>query len=124
MVFRELRIGNLVDLYGSIATIQRSDFGHNNSGIAIVSGKPISLTKEWFIKLGFKELNNAYSYYINKDLYLVLNNNEFFMVSKEYEDNEHPFLYHPEVAHKLNIKHIHQLQNLYFALTGEELTIK
>jgi hypothetical protein len=23
-----------------------------------------------------------------------------------------------------HIKHVHQLQNLYFALTGEELTIK
>jgi hypothetical protein len=25
---------------------------------------------------------------------------------------------------KLILKHVHQLQNLYFALTGEELTIK
>ena len=24
----------------------------------------------------------------------------------------------------INIKYVHQLQNLYFALTGEELTIK
>ncbi len=24
----------------------------------------------------------------------------------------------------VNIKHVHQLQNLYFALTGKELTIK
>ena len=34
------------------------------------------------------------------------------------------FDYNNELDNQNNIKHVHQLQNLYFALTNEELTIK
>jgi hypothetical protein len=64
------------------------------------------LTEEWlkrcnfnFEKLGFKDLSVSYG----------ITSNEFHFYIGNY-------------AKKIN--YVHQLQNLYFALTGEELTIK
>jgi hypothetical protein len=74
--------------------------------------KPIPLTEEWLLKLEFIK-KNGYGF-IKKDLA----GNLFYSV----ETKEHfMFQYHNL---RIKIKHVHQLQNLYFALTGEELTLK
>lgn len=82
---------------------------------------PIPLTKEWLLKFGLTMIQwnprgkklNGYNIYINQKM-------EF-----HYEP-EHGF-YH-EINHMIKgrypIKHVHQLQNLYHALTGEELKEK
>lgn len=73
----------------------------------------VPLTEEWLLKFGFVKHGNENRYDISK----------------------HNLVYFPdvfEVAHKLNlnswrvpqIKHVHQLQNLYFALTQKELITK
>jgi len=67
----------------------------------------IPLSEEWLLKLGFEKENdfkhpNAPMYFINVRGKLTC------------------FLHN--LSHG-NIKYVHQLQNLYFALTGEELTI-
>ena len=79
--------------------------------------EPIPLTEEWLVKFGFEndkkglilEFKN-YSY-----SYLWFNNNsgQLRLVSEGGK-----FLTHD------NLKYVHQLQNLYFALTGKELEIK
>lgn len=116
MKANELRIGNYIkDPYNK--TIRLVSVEKDASMLT-----PIPLTEEWLVRFGFKKLVNSCSYFITDILYLALCNNDFFIVSTEYEDEEPPFLYHPEVAHKLEIKYVHQLQNLYFSLTGEELT--
>jgi hypothetical protein len=69
--------------------------------------KPIPLTEEWLIKFGFKKINGCGyrkpnfkgSIWTNPGTWRFNN----FMV---------------------DVKHVHQLQNLYFALTKKELTIK
>jgi hypothetical protein len=74
--------------------------------------EPIPLTEEWLLNLGFIK-KNGYGF-IKKDLA----GNIFYSV----ETKEHfMFQYHDL---RIKIKHVHQLQNLYFALTGEELTLK
>lgn len=77
--------------------------------------EPIPLTEEWLLKFGFRNecgYNCAVCYtldfnsgltinFLNKELYCYLNSIRLD-----------------------NIKYVHQLQNLYFALTGNELTIE
>ena len=66
---------------------------------------PIPLTEEWLIKFGFIKVWNNYRL---KPLgYLI--DNRLITVGSNY------------LRH---IKYVHQLQNLYFALTGEELQLK
>ena len=65
----------------------------------------IPLTKEWLLKAGFERLFPTGSTYSLRD----------FNVSDFGENG----IYHYDV--KQPIKYVHQLQNLYFAMTGEEL---
>jgi len=118
MKAQELRIGNLVDLYGSVATIQRSDFREDVYGIAIDSGKPIPLTEEWLLKFGI-----PYNDWFKNTSYLIKKSNADFEDFKEWD-------FYIQTANKdkqvmiTYIHYVHQLQNLFHALTGEELTIK
>lgn len=75
---------------------------------------PIPLTEEWLLKLGFeyrKEIlfDGWYSKLINYNSIRI------------FKDENGFFKYYSSITY---IQHVHQLQNLYFALTGEELTIK
>jgi hypothetical protein len=70
--------------------------------------KPIPLTEEWLLKIGF-ENNEAEKKYCKKCITLYMEDNLFWC--DIFWDS-------------LEIKSVHQLQNLYFALTNEELTIK
>jgi hypothetical protein len=76
----------------------------------------IPLTEEWLVKFGF-EKRKAHNgcYFINEWFELTKNIHGGF--SFEFENYEVEI---PDV----HLKYIHQLQNLYFALTGEELELK
>ena len=86
--------------------------------------EPISLTEEWLRKFGFecRESTTAKEYYLG--LNSVTNDWLFSIV---WLDKPESFGY-PNAPFYRNGRHtlyyVHQLQNLYFALTGEELTIK
>jgi len=75
--------------------------------------KPIPLTEEWCIKFGFqKDLENTIYKNINKHCFLCYDNNIVLLLE---EENNWCIR---------KIKYVHELQNLYFALTGEELIFK
>lgn len=81
-------------------------------------GIPIPLTEEWLLRFGFKgPKSEAGKYYsLSKHrVYLFDSGCEFeFNICETLRVNLH---------HRYKqIQHVHQLQNLYFALTGEELT--
>lgn len=97
----ELRIGNLVlDSTGNVHKIERLDEKFDFS-----DRKPIPLTEEWLVSGGFtKPFINGHTW-INGILIII-----FWHGSIEYVGNN-----------KTKIKYIHQLQNLYFCLIGEEL---
>lgn len=80
--------------------------------------KPIPLTEEWLFKFGFqKDLN----WKISLDNFYFL---ELMRIGEEYSAF-HEKKPSEEYAHKLvRVKYVHQLQNLYFALTGEELQLQ
>lgn len=70
--------------------------------------EPIPLTDEWLEKFGFNKFPNQKKYDMDNFWACGLRNgNEW-----HFEDLE------------CFVKYVHQLQNLFFALTGEELTIK
>jgi hypothetical protein len=77
---------------------------------------PIPLTEEWLEKFGF---NSKY-----KSVHMLWNLGNFYINQKSDEDDygnsipqEQIFYY----DYTFEIKYVHQLQNLYYALTGEEL---
>ena len=111
MKANELRIGNIV-YANNVGTHPSNSYLESHT---IADGKdienamwyfPILLTEEWLLKFGFKR--------------------------KHFECDLRQWWYNGFYVSDLNglyarnvlLKYVHQLQNLYFALTGEELTIK
>jgi len=80
---------------------------------------PIPLTEEWLIKLGllFKS-KNLYGYFEYDFPY------DSFKITYDSSDPDPDYQIIFEGNGLAYVKYVHQLQNLYFALTGEELTIK
>lgn len=75
--------------------------------------EPIPLTEEWLLKFGFKkDLEN--------DLYLESTSTSFFV----WQNNRVELLDNKNNICISHCEYVHQLQNLYFALTGEELILK
>ena len=74
--------------------------------------KPIPLTEEWLVKFGFENGTT-------QDLKVITNATITKNGMREGVWN----LYLGHNAIDVNFKYVHQLQNLYFALTGNELQI-
>lgn len=105
MKANELRLGNWVQKHGEqyqcgSATIMMLE--REESDV-----KPIPLTEEWLLRLGFD--NDDVNRFYKDGIYIL-----FYNVGCSILHNQ---------LH-VNIFYVHQLQNLYFALTGEELTLK
>lgn len=120
----ELRIGNLVysnnypvtvcaiDEDGEITTTSNYE-GTLNGDIT-----PIPLTEEWLLKFGFEQSEEHEPFTIFRDLV----DTTYKIALYIWEHNGH---YSPMITGcNCELYYVHQLQNLYFALTGEELTIK
>jgi hypothetical protein len=114
----ELRIGNWVNVtdkdYQVTQILERGvNCGHIGAMYDLV--KPIPITTEWLLKFGFKE-KSKWTFVLNtpngRMLTYHLGTKIIHYGSNGYGSGE------------INCEYVHQLQNLYFALTGEELTIK
>lgn len=131
----ELRIGNW--LTGGAETAIKGDFQvegwHINAMVAFektakrfVDWQPIPLTEEWLKKFGFTkqgELNYTRYWHKNPDALFSFGN-----YARSNDDPESkPTLKarckdgQTNQVSIASLKYVHQLQNLYFALTGEEL---
>lgn len=122
---KELRIGNYVYSRGWVIKSYGVD-GFINIIKNISNYTPIPLTKEWLVKFGFtchwdEDYDNHVFSLIRSGNYddVIIDPswvsqtecNRFVIAHFDYEMD-------------LEIKHVHQLQNLYFALTNKELNIK
>jgi hypothetical protein len=108
MKANELRIGNYVNDSIGLITI-----GLNGNIKFADAYHPIPLTEEWLLKFGFNEVfmvDGVWGYGI--DGFIYVNSGQIRFNGKAILLNEN------------QLQHVNQLQNLYFALTGEELTIK
>lgn len=119
---RELRIGNLVQIIGSETDYNEFDGDFYDDQI-----NPIPLTEEWVIKLGFKKqeyhldwMEMPYRHSVIKAFGLNTNWAHGKMIG--YNVCVKGIGWTNVQFNKLEF--VHQLQNLYFALTGEELTIQ
>ena len=123
----ELRIGNWINYIGS-GDVQLSSkealcnvFDDLESEYPLSS--PIPLTEEWLLKFGFElkdEVNMGFIKQINfPHMKNYLYANSKFYTTALWDDKKQIEIFIMNQA-----KYVHQLQNLYFALTGEELTIK
>jgi hypothetical protein len=118
----ELRIGNLIsytiedDLderkkWSEVSEIDAVDILHLTK-FKDKNYKPIPLTEEWLLKFGFVKQRHEY---IKGDYCLTLITDTTSWLLAE---NTNVFFYIGT-----NLDYVHQLQNLYFALTGQELTL-
>ena len=128
----ELRIGNLLDYKGELVTVtmlscdiddeyedqicfvklgtsSNETGGWNRSLVNDL--KRIPLTPEWLERCGFKEGTN---YLFSKHLKLGIHTDYTYIGT----------ITSTSAAYVAPAQYVHQLQHLYFALTGEELTIK
>jgi len=84
--------------------------------------EPIKLTDNWLERFGFEKCNGVWRIKLGEDLYLrghIANNAFNCCIDGSTCDIE------SRVSIKIcKYKYVHQLQNLYFALTGEELKLK
>lgn len=122
MQANELRIGNYVK---SLSVTQVRELTESTiNGYSIGGFYPIPLTEELLLKCGFEKADDmAYhpdmkirSLYINT---LILRKNTCSNLFEFHFQHKNPAMFE-----NTEIKYLHQLQNLYFALTGKELEVK
>lgn len=118
----ELRVGNLVkweDQNVSVLELKRLgvELGYYKDSIGFLRNykdvQPIPLTEEWLLKFGL-EWSGKGAQWLTK----------FTPCGKALVYIEEHYFKFCGITIEIQIKYVHQLQNLYFALTGEELTIK
>ena len=111
----ELRIGNWINEKGKLKQVY-SVSNHNAKDYSKL--KPTPLTEEWLLKFGFEKDECEFSN-TEWSKYVPHASMSFYETENGYQ---RLFDDHYDVG--IEIKYVHQLQNLYFALVGEELTIK
>lgn len=126
LIEKELMIGNLIEYAGVICEVEeihKKTITTNGVNAPISSFLSIPLTEEWLLKFGFikdEDLGDMIYYQMpeKKRGYGVC------------FDHDEIVLYHYNILGITNLiydsehfQNVHQLQNIYFALTGEELTI-
>jgi hypothetical protein len=126
MKANELRIGNIVEYNedGVIFTVTETSLNgirvtndEETTWIEIDQFSGIKLTEDWLLRAGFvvehkgNELNGFYSVYtLNSITYNTIHG--WWINGKQH------------LEYPVPLNYVHQLQNLYFALTGQELFFK
>ena len=129
----ELRIGNYVSYYNIWHEIVGIDKDrvlieyHNGETdyYHIDYIEPIELTEDILTKIGFKKgYNEIYSMELCTDCY------DYYISYQNVKDNKHSFVasgYNNELKRQIrldNIQYLHELQNIFFSFTNQELEIK
>ncbi len=129
MEARDLRIGNLIkDCEGVIFRVAGMP---QNGGVNITADSttykidvflPVPLTEDILLKCGFELKGDVYTICCEDGwCYLIIDKGDMSAsIQQDDEDIRHDY-----PCLKLSTtQYLHQLQNLYFALTGEELNIQ
>jgi hypothetical protein len=126
----ELRIGNLVIYEATTHKIRELSTNlcrttwHKFPVDGYIHGyseiEPIPLTEDWFLKFGFKK-------FVHKPIEGEEEKCEEYCIGKiSIVDWGNGFILSNSFSFDLRVKleYVHQLQNLYWCLCGEELTLK
>lgn len=148
MEVQELRVGNYLFKYGEVVKIVEIGIKHkgdtnyylrsenDNCGYWIDQFKPIPLTEEILFKCCFEKRTDIDCYNINKldnviiysikGLHPVIkysgNDTNDYHLSISDTNDYCEYGYYIHISKE--IKYLHQLQNLYFALNNQELNIE
>ncbi len=117
-LFTVLEVGETMKVVNFITTPDNTNLKRRESEyFDIADFEPIPLTEEWLVKLGFEETYKSQ----HTQRFDLISNTKF-----GYNKNLKTDIYYIRWIGEdfIHIKYVHQLQNLYFALTGEELIIK
>lgn len=130
MKAQELRIGNWVvnvDEYWEVRLVDFNSMYIEKS----CPFKPIPLTEEWLLKFGFNKKGE--SRYGFKYIYPIADwgftiepsfeEGKWFFGHEFYDSGDDAWDYQ-SLNFCFDLQYVHTLQNLYFALTGEELNKK
>ena len=127
---KELRLLNLLEVDGVIIKVGKIEEKHitwnlsKNDKLRVWNPflpindkriKPINLTEEWLLKFGFEKIDH-HRFKIKPSQY-----NWFYTYS--IHDNAFRFYVEDVILCLNTIFNVHQLQNLYFVLIGEELEL-
>ena len=115
---KELRIGNIIQ-----STEFKNPFSvdYQNIGFVMLEPdkyEPVKLTPEWLERFGF-ELDYESRY--RKEYVLIAKDMAFTFCFSKHKNEDNWFSVMGLIPDLNLFQHVHQLQNLYFALTGEEL---
>jgi hypothetical protein len=133
---KDVRVGNLVEYrivdkmderkeWWEVCEIDSDDIGWlSNNGINDKDFRPIPLTEELLLRLGFEKGNmcykNAFSLTVQKtDFYIRPSHTGYY-----WGFNEDKNKMDCELNDVLSIDYLHDLQNLIYSLTKTELTLK
>lgn len=114
----ELRIGNWISNNGKPFQVYAETFCDIES--THLNPDPIPLTEEWLLKAGFTETRTK-GYSQNHF------ENSYFMIERAFIGDRWNFRKRISESESISIRyitHLHELQNLIFVMSGEELTIK
>ena len=123
----ELRIGNLVYGFKTIWQIDSTDFRNYDTDTGELPYDPIPLTPEILEAFGFKRYDIGETDEENAWILPVDQSDKNNYLSKFTLTNEMEYCFRDDFTgrlHYVKVGSAHQLQNLYFALTGEELEYK
>jgi len=126
MEAKELRMGNWINFIPHNSNFIVSQINAINSweeninGLCLEDIEPIPLTEEWLLKFGFERVTPTENGYDNDCAYELKNFGRIALKNGVLIPDQYYFL----AGLDFNLKHVHELQNLYFALTKKELTIK
>ena len=140
MEANELRLGNLVEYYITDNTDERKEWWevtkidvHDLESLSQTNDpdyRPIPLTEDWLLRAGFRKTRkypeicdkNVFILETNLPIKLILCGNKgFFDCYSDYNPSFKKYGVN-FITTNSGVTKLHQLQNLYFALTGNELT--
>jgi len=122
--FRTPVICEMADMWEIYARAEGATPGENEIDSVF---EPIPLTEEWLIKFGAEKSNDEYGGFFlpkHNGTRLRIKYAERYIGESKVKCWSIFFGIGRYGGFYVQADHVHQLQNLYFALTGEELTIK
>lgn len=113
MESKELRVGNVYKWYADgtyyYYKVEEKDFMSDN----LKNFEPVELTDEVLLKCGFKKVDDYEFYFPTDTISFTYNIANKYISINDYNIQDF----------ELKVKYLHQLQNLYWCLTGKELEI-
>ena len=133
MKAHELRIGNYLQRNKYVCVVQEINGVDNGvvaqfieempMGMHEYNTIPIPLTEDWLLKFGFEKTVTATEGFFKVRIQYTIG--RFFILNSNAEKPSFGIGLHDVWdGISLDLKYVHQLQNLYFALTGEELKVR